>query len=466
MPTLLEIIAPRINLNLSRRPGEGTKMVRHKDPRWDVAGLPEDDLRVYQSFQDWKIFECDYIIVFIGEGATRSRLAGVYAVGQRRSGRDISLPPKYEEWRSSYYYELSKVPGLEDLEQNVVVDWGNATRAWHQWLPDHDKVVLEVPRSSPRPSDGGTTSLQAGPRLVQRRSSGRRRPRRRSLSEIDAPNPSDLSGRNAPDRGRLPHSPAPTSSANDGREVRGLLVRVGVDGTYGEWNAPVDPDDWSFVYVPIPEYADSQRSGLETTYREFEAALTGWPEMPERLACMNTHRDPDFQYLTYGDDIRRGKTIAAMRPGDFVAFYAGLRPTRPTQDNLVYALIGQMFVKQVLRASDVSRHRLHENAHTRCVAETYSPSDVILRAQPERSGRYSRCLPIGSRRCGKPRPENPNRRPGLAYRVLPELHESWGGLSVHDGWIERSVTLPSFSKPGMFLKWLEKQNVKLHHSNY
>ena len=160
------------------------------------------------------------------------------------------------------------------------------------------------------------------------------------------------------------------SSANDGREVSGLLVRVGVDGTYGEWNAPVDPDDWSFVYVPIPEYADSQHSGLETTYREFEAALTGWPEMPERLACMNTHRDPDFQYLTYGDDIRRGKTIAAMRPGDFVAFYAGLRPTRPTQDNLVYALIGQMFVKQVLRASDVSRHRLHENAHTRCVAET------------------------------------------------------------------------------------------------
>ena len=68
MPTLLEIIAPRINLNLSRRPGEGTKMVRHKDPRWDVAGLPEDDLRVYQSFQDWKIFECDYIIVFIGRG--------------------------------------------------------------------------------------------------------------------------------------------------------------------------------------------------------------------------------------------------------------------------------------------------------------------------------------------------------------------------------------------------------------
>ena len=242
------------------------------------------------------------------------------------------------------------------------------------------------------------------------------------------PSPSDLSGRNAPDRGRLPHSPAPTSSANDGREVRGLLVRVGVDGTYGEWNAPVDPDDWSFVYVPIPEYADSQRSGLETTYREFEAALTGWPEMPERLACMNTHRDPDFQYLTYGDDIRRGKTIAAMRPGDFVAFYAGLRPTRPTQDNLVYALIGQMFVKQVLRASDVSRHRLHENAHTRCVAETYSPSDVILRAQPERSGRYSRCLPIGSRRYGKPRPDDPKRRPGLAYRVLPELLESWGGL--------------------------------------
>lgn len=190
--------------------------------------------------------------------------------------------------------------------------------------------------------------------------------------------------------------------------MKGLLVRVGVDGTYGGWNAPVDPHDWSFVYVPIPEYANSQRSGMETSYRAFGAALTGWPRMPERLARMSTHLDPDFECLTYGDDVKRGKKIAAMKPGDF----------------------------------------------------------VILRAEPERSGRYSRCLPIGSRRVGRPRPESPSRRPRPAYRVLPELLESWGGLSVHDGWIERSATPPSFNRPDRFLKWLTRQNVELLHSNY
>lgn len=55
--------------------------------------------------------------------------------------------------------------------------------------------------------------------------------------------------------------------------MTGFLVRVGVDGTYGEWNAPVDPDDSSFVYVPIPESVDSQRTGLEASCRESEAAL-------------------------------------------------------------------------------------------------------------------------------------------------------------------------------------------------
>ena len=463
MRTLLELIGPRVALNLSRKPGKGTKIVRHKDHRWDVAGLSEDDLQVYQSLQDWRVFECDHIIVFIGECGTRSRLAGVYAVGQRRSGRDISLPPRYEEWRSKYYYELSKVPGLEDLEQNVVVDWGNAALAWHQWLPDHDKVVLEAPWPSPRPAGAGTR-LQASAGLVQRRSPSGRRRFQRSLSEIDDRGRSESADRTASHRRR--GSRGSTSSASDERQARGLLVRVGVDGEYGEWNAPVDPVDWSFVYIPIPEYADSQRAGMETTYREFESALTGWPKMPRRLARMNTHLDPDFRCLTYGDDEKRGKGIAGMGPGDFIVFYAGLRPTRPTRDNLVYALIGQMFVKEVLRIRDISKERFHENAHTRCVEGTYSSSDVILRAQADRSGRYSTCIPIGSRRRGKPRPEGPNRRPGLAYRVLPELLDIWGGLSVHDGWIERSATLPSFNRPEKFLKWIEKKGPKLLHSNY
>ncbi len=457
--SLIRLLERRINLALD------TKVVRHADPHGELRRLSEDDFRLYQSLQDRKVFECDQIIVFIGEGTTKGRLAGVYTVGRRGSGRDIPLPQKYEGWRSEYCYELSKVPGLDDLEGSVVIDWGNATRAWHQWLPDQDKMVLEAPQSLPRLADGGA-SLQAGPRLVRRRSPSAQRRPQEPLSEIADRGRFPLSHLTASQRGRLGHSQASTLCSNDEPGARGLLVRVGVDGEYGKWNAPVNPDNWSFVYVPIPEYADSQRAGMETTYQEFEGALHGWPEMPDRLARMNTHLDPDFRCLTYGDDERRGKEIARMKPGDFVVFYAGLRPTRPTRDNLVYALIGQMFVKEVVRVGDVSKERLHENAHTRCVAGTYSPSDVILCAHPERSGRYSRCISIGSRRSGNPRPEDPDRRPGPAYRVLPELLEIWGGLSVHDGWIERSATLPLFNRPERFVKWIEKQHVKLLHSNY
>ena len=98
MPTLLEIIAPRINLNLSRRPGEGTKVVRHADPRWEVRRLlkeSEDDFRLYQSLQDQKIFECDQIIVFIGEGSTKSRLASrCVCGGPARFGPRYSVAPE------------------------------------------------------------------------------------------------------------------------------------------------------------------------------------------------------------------------------------------------------------------------------------------------------------------------------------------------------------------------------------
>lgn len=35
--------------------------------------------------------------------------------------------------------------------------------------------------------------------------------------------------------------------------MRAILVRIGVDHSYGHWNAPVDPVTCEFVYVPIPD---------------------------------------------------------------------------------------------------------------------------------------------------------------------------------------------------------------------
>ena len=54
--------------------------------------------------------------------------------------------------------------------------------------------------------------------------------------------------------------------------MEAILIRVGVDQTYEQWNAPVDPESGHFVYVPIPEKRASL-PGLERSYREVLPSL-------------------------------------------------------------------------------------------------------------------------------------------------------------------------------------------------
>ncbi len=115
--------------------------------------LRDGRLDVYQRFQSNPVFDdCDHIVVFIGEEGTRSRLVGVYRVGDRSSGIDVPLPGNCpEEWRCEHHYRLTKLSGLDDLENRLVVDWGRAAIAWNQWLRT-DKEVLEVsPPGQTRP---------------------------------------------------------------------------------------------------------------------------------------------------------------------------------------------------------------------------------------------------------------------------------------------------------------------------
>ena len=120
-----------------------TKLVRHTDTQAGNA-VRSSLLEIYQSFQPKEVFKgCDHIIVFVGEEAARSRLVGVYSVGERTSGKTIELPPHCpEDWRAEHHYSLEKVQGLDDLERRVVINWGTGALAWHQWLKD--KEVVEV----------------------------------------------------------------------------------------------------------------------------------------------------------------------------------------------------------------------------------------------------------------------------------------------------------------------------------
>jgi Nucleotide modification associated domain 3 len=244
--------------------------------------------------------------------------------------------------------------------------------------------------------------------------------------------------------------------------MNALLVRIGVDQKFGAWNAPVDAER-RFVYVPIPEKrGTSFHPGLERRYGEVLPALHRFCGAHERdlyddlrfprdLLSHAMHLDPDFECLTYGDDGgRRGARMAKMTEGDILVFYGGLRPVHPCKHRLIYALLGLYVVENVLPAASVPAQRWHENAHVRKI--TRRETDIVVRAKPELSGRFERCIPIGEWRDG-------------AYRVCRNLLDEWGGLSVKDGFIQRSAVPPAFTRPDRFLRWLKKQRIKCLRTN-
>jgi hypothetical protein len=161
------------------------------------------------------------------------------------------------------------------------------------------------------------------------------------------------------------------------------------------------------------------------------------------------HLDPDFEHLTYGNNANgKGAAIGRLVEGDFIAFYAGLRAI--DERKLVYALIGILTLGRVALASDVSAPDRHKNAHTR--RSRILPDDVVVFGSQDGSGRLDRAIPIGEYREG-------------AYRVRHDLLDAWGGLSVRNGFIQRSAVPPRFNDPTRFLRWLQGMNPTFVSSN-
>ncbi len=64
------------------------------------------------------------------------------------------------------------------------------------------------------------------------------------------------------------------------------------------------------------------------------------------------------------------------------------------------------------------------------------------------SGRLARCIPIAEFR-------------DRAYRVTKPLLKEWGGITVNDGYLQRSARLPEFNDAARFYKWFQRQKPKL-----
>jgi hypothetical protein len=234
--------------------------------------------------------------------------------------------------------------------------------------------------------------------------------------------------------------------------VNALLVRVGADQSPGGglWNGPVDSRSGRFAYVPIPE-AQVVHPGLERSYALLKPALDSFSrDLPAHLQRRGMHLDPDFEHLTYGDKRERAKQIqVSLGQGDTIVFYAGLADVGGAS-RLVYALVGLLVVEEILPAVDVPREQWDTNAHCRRLAP--GTSDIVVRGRADSSGRLARCLPIGEYR-------------DRAYRVRRDLLGEWGGLSVKDGYLQRSARLPRFLDAPRFIAWLESQRPVLMRAN-
>jgi hypothetical protein len=247
------------------------------------------------------------------------------------------------------------------------------------------------------------------------------------------------------------------------RNRRGYLVRVGIDSKYGKWNAPMDPITNEFMYVPIPENEKfSIRKGMRIEFNTFSKDLNKFRrklkdvshvyfELPEDLKFSHAHLDPDFRYLTYGDNgQRRGADVSTLEKGDFVVFYSALKPVKRSIHKLVYALIGILVVENIEKAVECVKENYYKNAHTR--KDKIGEADIIVTGQKDVSGRFEKCIPIGEWR-------------DRAYRVRKDLLDEWGGLSVTNGFIQLSAVPPEFLDADKFSKWLNKKKINLLNKN-
>lgn len=230
------------------------------------------------------------------------------------------------------------------------------------------------------------------------------------------------------------------------RAPRIFLVRVGADQTPagGCFHAPVDASTRAFVYVGIPE-SKPVIPGFERPYgsRELVQRLARLDaRLPDALLPRNMHLDPDFVHGTYGDHGRRAAQLGRLVRGDLLVFYAGLRAAG--RGELVYALVGQLKVARHVRADQIRDRTLNAHAQRRAIGA----DELVVVGTQRGSGRYARCIAVGGFRDG-------------AYRVRRDLLDAWGGLSVRDGFLQRSAVFPEVRDPQGFLAWLAAQHVRL-----
>lgn len=242
--------------------------------------------------------------------------------------------------------------------------------------------------------------------------------------------------------------------------MKAVLVRVGIDLSKksGNWSAPVNPGTGEFAYVPIIENEGMGKNGIKkkpirpgygVSYKQFKDPCRKFGrecELPRKFDDWYAHLDPDFRYLTYGDEGKKKTRLVEklkLGEGDILAFYVGLKPPNFRSGGLVYALIGLYEVACVMYAKDITEKLWGINAHTRRKPQE---DDIVVFGKSRKSGRLEKCISIGE-----------YHRKGLYY-LESKIQERWG--EPEEVCLQRGY-LHALHDPERFCKWFEEQGVSL-----
>ncbi len=108
-------------------------------------------------------------------------------------------------------------------------------------------------------------------------------------------------------------------------------------------------------------------------------------------------------------------------------------------------------MENITSALEVAARDRYINAHARRILPK-GASDIIVYGCPSLSGRLEKCIPVGEYR-------------DRAYRVKKEILHAWGGVSVKNGYLQRSARLPHLLNPLKFKRWFDEQHPTLLQMN-
>ena len=89
----------------------------------------------------------DYWAIFIASSGTNARFFGIYKVNGSVRDTKRNMPKDIPEKEAVSYlgeasiYRLEKVDCLAEYEDRLIIDWGKATRSWHQKGTREKKIV-------------------------------------------------------------------------------------------------------------------------------------------------------------------------------------------------------------------------------------------------------------------------------------------------------------------------------------